>query len=63
MLATAAATVRPMRGLPGRFDEGFIVTGALQMQHGGLPIRDFFVIYGPGQYSRFRAACMWAAQA
>ena len=51
VLATAAALVRPMQGPPGAFDEGFIVTGALQMLHGGLPIRDFFVIYGPGQYS------------
>ena len=51
MLATAAAMVRAMQGPPSEFDEGFIVTGALQMLHGGLPIRDFFVIYGPGQYS------------
>lgn len=32
------------------FDEGFIVTGAMQVLHGKLPYRDFLSLYGPGQY-------------
>jgi hypothetical protein len=32
------------------FDEGFIVTGAMQVLHGKLPYRDFLSMYGPGQY-------------
>ena len=34
----------------GIFDEGFVVSGAMLIRQGALPIRDFFVIYGPGQY-------------
>lgn len=34
----------------GRFDEGFITSGAEMVRQGALPIRDFYVIYGPGQY-------------
>ena len=37
-------------GPPGMFDEGFIVSGAMMIRNGWLPIMDFFVIYGPGQY-------------
>lgn len=32
------------------FDEGFIASGAMLILRGELPMRDFFVIYGPGQY-------------
>jgi hypothetical protein len=32
------------------FDEGFIVTGAMQVLHGRLPYRDFSSLYGPGQF-------------
>lgn len=32
------------------FDEGFIASGAMLILRGQLPMRDFFVIYGPGQY-------------
>lgn len=32
------------------FDEGFISAGAMLIRRGWLPMRDFFVIYGPGQY-------------
>lgn len=32
------------------FDEGFIVSGAMLVQNGMLPYRDFFSFYGPGQY-------------
>lgn len=34
----------------GIFDEGFIAAGALSILRGDLPLRDFFVIYGPGPY-------------
>ena len=37
-------------GPPSLFDEGFIVSGAMMIRRGWLPITDFFVIYGPGQY-------------
>ena len=39
-----------MFGLPNVFDEGFMASGAMMIGKGQLPIRDFFVIYGPGQY-------------
>ena len=32
------------------FDEGFILSGAMVVSHGGLPYRDFMSFYGPGQY-------------
>lgn len=32
------------------FDEGFIVTGAMLVNDGRLPYRDFYSIYGPAQY-------------
>jgi hypothetical protein len=32
------------------FDEGFIVSGAMLLKDGMLPYRDFFSMYGPGQY-------------
>ncbi len=32
------------------FDEGFIATGAMMILKGWLPMKDFFNIYGPGQY-------------
>ncbi len=32
------------------FDEGFVASGAMLIRQGALPIRDFYVIYGPGQY-------------
>ena len=32
------------------FDSGFLASGAMEILRGGLPMRDFFVIYGPGQY-------------
>jgi hypothetical protein len=32
------------------FDEGFIVSGAMLVQNGMLPYRDFLSMYGPGQY-------------
>ena len=32
------------------FDEGFIASGAMMMRRGAVPLRDFFVIYGPGGY-------------
>lgn len=38
------------------FDEGFIASGALEILHGALPMRDFFVIYGPGAYYMNAAA-------
>jgi hypothetical protein len=37
-------------GEPNRFDEGFVVTGAMMIRRGWMPIRDFFVIYGAAQY-------------
>jgi hypothetical protein len=40
------------------FDEGFIATGGLLITRGALPIRDFYVIYGPGQYY-WTAAVLW----
>ncbi|MFN3302732.1 MAG: ArnT family glycosyltransferase [Roseateles sp.] len=38
------------------FDEGFLASGALEILRGGLPMRDFFVIYGPGAYYMNAAA-------
>lgn len=35
---------------PDRFDEGFIASGSMLARRGWLPIDDFYVIYGPGQY-------------
>jgi hypothetical protein len=32
------------------FDEGIIATGAMLIRRGALPVRDFYMIYGPGQY-------------
>lgn len=32
------------------FDEGFIVSGAMLVNDGKLPYRDFLSMYGPGQY-------------
>jgi len=43
-------------GLPNRFDEGFIASGAMMILRGWVPIRDFYVIYGPGQYYSVAAA-------
>ncbi len=43
-------------GPAGHFDEGFIASGAMMVRRGWLPIRDFFVIYGPGQYYLTAAA-------
>ena len=40
------------------FDEGFIVTGAMQVLHGNLPYRDFLSLYGPGQF--FVVAALFA---
>ena len=38
------------------FDAGFVASGAMEILRGGLPMRDFFVIYGPGQYYLVAAA-------
>lgn len=47
----AVVMITPMVfGEPHRFDEGFIASGAMMLMRGWLPIRDLFVIYGPGQY-------------
>lgn len=46
----ALALLPRVFGPPGLFDEGFVVSGAMMIRRGWLPIRDFFVIYGPGQY-------------
>jgi hypothetical protein len=34
----------------GHYDEGVIVDGALRVAHGEVPYRDFWAIYGPGQF-------------
>ena len=48
---TAALFIAPLGWeQPNIFDEGFIVSGAMMVSRGWLPIRDLFVIYGPGQY-------------
>ena len=55
-LAAAAALLAAVLLLPmalqgvGIFDEGFIASGAMMILRGDLPLRDFYVIYGPGQY-------------
>jgi hypothetical protein len=51
VLVVAFVTIKPMVfGLPNPFDEGFIASGAMMILDGWLPIRDFYVLYGPGQY-------------
>ena len=48
--AIAAVTIAPtVFDEPDRFDEGFVASGAMMVLRGWLPIRDLFVIYGPGQ--------------
>ena len=49
-LVTALFTAALSFGQPNFFDEGFIVSGAMMVRRGWLPIRDLFVIYGPAQY-------------
>lgn len=49
--AIAAVTLAPtVFDEPDRFDEGFIASGAMMVLRGWLPVRDLFVIYGPGQF-------------
>jgi hypothetical protein len=52
VFVTVAAVLAPLvLSEPiGIFDEGFVVSGAMLIRQGALPIRDFYVIYGPGQY-------------
>lgn len=53
----AVVTTKPMVfGLPIRFDEGFMASGSMMILRGWVPIRDFFVIYGPGQFYTVAAA-------
>lgn len=49
-LLTALNLFPRVFGMPGIFDEGFLASGAMMILRGWLPIRDFYVIYGPGQY-------------
>lgn len=35
---------------PGAYDEGIILTGSMQVAAGKIPHRDFYAIYGPGQF-------------
>jgi len=49
-ISTLALFLPPSLMGVGTFDEGFIVTGAMQVLHGKLPYRDFLSFYGPGQY-------------
>jgi hypothetical protein len=34
----------------GQYDESLILDGALRVLHGQLPYRDFYTLYGPGQF-------------
>jgi hypothetical protein len=34
----------------GVYDEGLILTGAFRILNGDIPSRDFYVVYGPGQF-------------
>lgn len=34
----------------GQYDEALILDGALRVLHGQLPYRDFYTLYGPGQF-------------
>ena len=34
----------------GIYDEGLILTGAFRVLNGDIPSRDFYVVYGPGQF-------------
>jgi hypothetical protein len=51
LLAAVLLLLLPMalQGV-GIFDEGFIASGAMMILRGDLPLRDFYVVYGPGQY-------------
>ena len=61
VLTTIALGPGVMGGL-NRFDEGFVVTGAMLIRRGWLPIQDFYVIYGPGQYYLTAAAFQLAGE-
>jgi hypothetical protein len=37
-------------GPPGIYDEGFVVAGAAEILRGGMPYRDFWTHYAPGQF-------------
>jgi hypothetical protein len=50
--AACALAVLPSRLFDAnRFDEGFIVTGAMPLRDGSVPLRDFYSIYKPAQYA------------
>ncbi len=34
----------------GIYDEGITLVGADRVLHGAIPHRDFYTLYGPGQY-------------
>jgi hypothetical protein len=59
LIAATALFVPTFLHEPRAFDEGFIVTGAMTIAHGGLPYRDFYSIYGPAQY--YVTAALYAA--
>lgn len=48
--AISAILFLGMRMDPGPYDEGLIFYGALKVLHGGLPYRDFWTLYAPGQF-------------
>lgn len=49
LLGTLVLLPQALLGL-NIFDEGFMVSGAMLIRRGWLPISDFFVLYGPGGY-------------
>ncbi len=51
LFATAFLIALPMCNKVWQpYDEGWIVTSASIVSHGGMPYRDFFVMQGPGQF-------------
>lgn len=50
LLASLLALAPAVSGGINHFDEGFVSTGAVMILRGDLPVRDFYILYGPAQY-------------
>lgn len=55
LLSLGYLAIAITRGV-GVYDEGAVCYGAVKVLHGGIPYRDFWTAYGPGQYYLLAAA-------